>query len=161
MTKRAAKAKPFISDITNVRNRARMNIGDGNVTVTYIGDAKKTIAILQTVLATESVLRYTMHAIAAAGISSEGIKEELQEHADEEREHMHTVAERIKQLGGTPIFNPKGLETRLASQYGTAEILVRSHDQYNARGNSSGGRRTRSDMHDLLVANQGTPMLRD
>jgi bacterioferritin len=61
--------KPFLSDIKTLRRRARKNIGDGNVNK---GNAKKTIAILQTVLATEIVfvLRYTIHAVAAAGISS-------------------------------------------------------------------------------------------
>lgn len=46
---------------------------------------KKAIAILQTVLATEivCVLRYTMHAVAAAGISSDGVKDEFNEHAKE------------------------------------------------------------------------------
>ena len=190
MAKRAAKSKPFISDITTLRNRARKNIGDGNITFTYTGDSKKTIAILQTVLATEivCVLRYTMHAIAAAGISSEGVKEEFQEHADEEREHMHSVAERINQLGGTPNFDPKGLETRSASQYGNAETLIEmikqnliaeriAVDHYRELIRYFGDddpttkhmlqrilaveEEHTDDMHDLLVAHQGKPMLGD
>ena len=42
------------------------------MTPSYEGDVRKTIEILQAVLATEivCVLRYTMHAIAATGISS-------------------------------------------------------------------------------------------
>ncbi|MEO9189594.1 MAG: ferritin-like domain-containing protein [Acetobacteraceae bacterium] len=62
---------------------------------------KQTIAILQTVLATEivCVLRYTLHSIAATGISSEGVKAEFAEHAGEEQKHMNAVAERINQLG--------------------------------------------------------------
>ena len=64
-----AKATPFVTDVKTLRDRARANIGSGNVTFTYEGDAKKTIEILQSVLATElvCVLRYTMHAVAAAG----------------------------------------------------------------------------------------------
>ena len=56
--------------------------------------------ILQSVLATEivCVLRYTMHAVTATGISSEGIKAEFAQHATEEQAHMMSVAERIDQL---------------------------------------------------------------
>ena len=88
--------------------------------------SSKTIEILQSVLATEivCVLRYTMHAIAATGISSEGVKAEFAEHAKDEQEHAMEVAERINQLGGKPNFNPEGLASRSASQYGKAENLV-------------------------------------
>jgi bacterioferritin len=40
---------------------------------------------------------YTMHAIAATGISSEGVKTEFEQHAKEEHERMTAVAERIDQ----------------------------------------------------------------
>lgn len=189
MAKRASKPEPFISDIKTLRARARKNIGDGNVTSTYEGDVKKTIAILQTVLATEivCVLRYTAHATAAAGISSEGVKEEFQEHADEEREHMQKVADRINQLGGTPDLNPKGLSNRSATEYGEAETLVDmikenliaeriAVDHYRELiryfGNHDPATRTMmegilvveeehaDDMHDLLVSHEGKPMLK-
>jgi bacterioferritin len=183
-------SQPFLSDVKTLRERARRNIGTGNVTFTYGGDAKKTIEILQSVLATEivCVLRYSMHAVAAAGISSEGVKAEFQQHADEERAHMMSVAERINQLGGTPNFDPKGLETRSASEYGTAETLVDmikenliaeriAVDHYRELiryfGDSDPTTKKMleailaveeehtNDMHDLLVAHQGTPTLED
>ena len=71
--------KPFLSDVETLRDRARKSLSQGAVTPAYQGDVKKTIEILQTVLATEivCVLRYTQHSIAAAGISSEGIKKGL------------------------------------------------------------------------------------
>ena len=77
-------------------------------------------------LATElvCVLRYTMHAVAATGISSEGVKAEFDEHARDESEHARAVAERINQLGGKPDYNPKGLASRSASQFGDADNLV-------------------------------------
>src|ERR1039457_5205068 len=108
---------PFLTDITTLRERARRNIGDGGLTHSYEGDPKKAIAILQTVLATEivCVLRYTMHAVAATGISSDAVKEAFDKHAKEETEHARAVAERINQLGGKPDFNPTGLESRAAS----------------------------------------------
>ncbi len=186
--KETTSSQPFLSDIKTLRERARKNIGSGNVTFTYEGDAKKTIEILQSVLATEivCVLRYTMHAVTAAGIASESVKAEFQQHADEERAHMLSVAERINQLGGTPNFDPKGLETRSASEYGSAETLIDmirenliaeriavDHYRELIRYFGDADPTTRhmlvgilaveeehaNDMHDLLVAHQGHPML--
>src|ERR1700749_2961290 len=99
-------AQPFLTDVTELRSRARASIDKGPLTPDYQGDVKQTIEILQSVLATEivCVLRYTMNAISAAGISSDSVKDEFDEHAKEEREHMRQVAERINQLGGTPNF---------------------------------------------------------
>src|ERR1700737_4056643 len=119
-------SKPFLTDIKTLRERARRNIASGGVTLHYKGDVKKTIEILQSVLATEivCVLRYTMHAIAAQGISSEGVKDEFEQHAKEEQGHMREVAERINQLGGTPNFSPEGLLSRSASEYSVGANLV-------------------------------------
>jgi bacterioferritin len=87
---------------------------------------KQTIEILQSVLATEivSVLRYTMNAIVATGLSSDSVKAEFEEHAAEEQQHARQIAERINQLGGTPDFSPEGLATRSASQYSIGANLV-------------------------------------
>ena len=117
--KKSANQKPFLSDVKTLRERARQNLSDGAITKTYGGDVKKTIEILQSVLATElvCVLRYTMHSITATGMMSEAIKAEFAEHAKEEQAHAMSVAERIDQLGGKPNFNPEGLATRSASQY--------------------------------------------
>jgi bacterioferritin len=119
-------SKPFLSDVLTLRNRARKNLTEGVVTQTYGGDVKRTIEILQSVLATEivCVLRYTMHAVTATGIASEAIKAEFAQHAKEEQAHMMAVAERIDQLGGKPNFNPEGLATRSTSQYAEGEDLV-------------------------------------
>ena len=182
-------SQPFLTDVKTLRERARKNIATGGVTFTYQGDVKKTIEILQAVLATEivCVLRYTMHAVAATGISSEGVKAEFAQHAKEETEHMHQVAERINQLGGIPDFNPTGLASRAASEYGgnkenliemikenlIAERIAVDHYRELIRyfGNDDPGTRTMlegilaveeehaNDMHDLLVAHEGRPML--
>jgi bacterioferritin len=119
-------SKPFVSDIPELRRRAREHIEDGAVTDNYGGDAKASVEILQTALASEivCVLRYTMHAITASGLASDGPKEEFAEHAAQEQEHMMQLAERINQLGGTPNFNPEGLAKRSASEYGKAETVV-------------------------------------
>jgi bacterioferritin len=180
--------KPFLSDVKTLRDRARKNIAEGAVTATYKGDPKQTVEILQSVLATEIVciLRYTMHAVTATGIASESVKAEFLEHAKEEQEHMMAIAERINQLGGEPNFNPEGLASRSASQYSggpglvdmikenlIAERIAVDHYRELIRyfGDDDPGTRTMlqhilvveeehaNDMHDLLVAHEGRPML--
>ena len=99
---------------------------------------------------------------------------------------MNQVAERINQLGGKPDFNPTGLATRAVSEYGTAGNLIEmikenliaeriAVDHYRELiryfGNDDPGTRSlmegiltveeehANDMHDLLVAHEGSPML--
>ncbi|HZC18064.1 MAG TPA: ferritin-like domain-containing protein [Caulobacteraceae bacterium] len=117
---------PFLSDVKTLRDRARKNIADGPVNDSYVGDVKKTIEILQGVLATElvCVLRYTQHSIMASGLASESVKAEFATHAKEEQGHAMSVAERINQLGGDPDFNPQTLTGRSASEYQTGKDLV-------------------------------------
>jgi bacterioferritin len=185
----ASSQKPFLSDIETLRDRARKSLSQGAVTPAYRGDVKKTIEILQAVLATEivCVLRYTQHSIVAAGISSEAIKKEFATHAREEQAHMMSIAKRINQLGGTPDFNPELLTSRSASQYSEGETLVDmlrenlvaeriavEHYRELIRYFGDDDSTTRvmlegilgveeehaSDMHDLLVAHEGKPLLR-
>src|SRR5664279_5858945 len=126
MNSASKTAQPFLTDVKELRRRARQHLESGNITETYGGDVNAAIEILQNVLATEivCVLRYTMHSIAATGIASEGVKDEFAQHAKEEQEHMSAVAERINQLGGKPDFNPEGLASRSASQYAEGDNLV-------------------------------------
>ena len=126
MATQTSNGKPFLSDVKTLRERARKNMESGAVTSSYEGDVGRTIDILQSVLATEivCVLRYTMHAVTATGIASEGVKSEFSEHAKEEAGHVNAVAERINQLGGKPNFNPEGLASRAASEYGSADELL-------------------------------------
>lgn len=178
----------FVTDIKMLRERARVNLNDGAVTPSYGEDPQATIEILQSVLATElvCVLRYTMNAIAANGISSEGVKKEFDEHATEEWVHARQVAERINQLGGTPDFNPTGLAGRSASEYSKSDNLVEmikenlvaeriacEHYRDLIRHFADKDPTTRimleqilvkeeehaNDMRDLLVAHEGKPML--
>ena len=126
LTPATGKAQPFLSDVKTLREQARKHLERGAVTGSYGGDVKKTIEILQAVLATElvCVLRYTQHAIVATGIASEGVRAEFAEHAREEQEHAMQVAERINQLGGAPDFNPSTLTGRAAAEYQTSDDLV-------------------------------------
>jgi bacterioferritin len=183
-----AVSQPFVSDIKELRRRAREQIERGAVTENYGGDVEQTIDLLQTALATEivCVLRYTMHNIAAVGIDSESVKEEFAEHARDEREHMEKIANRINQLGGTPNLDPEGLQTRSATEYGHAQKLIdmikenlvaeriaveHYRDLIRFFGDKDPTTRIMlegilaqeedhaNDMHDLLVAHEGKPFL--
>ncbi len=178
----------FLTDVKTLRERARQSIDDGPVTPTYQGDVDTAIELLQTVVATEivCVLRYQMHAIAADGITSKSVAAEFEEHAESERQHAKMAAERIDQLGGTPNFDPEGLASRAATEYGQggnlvqmikdnliAERLVIEHYRELIRYFGDKDPTTRimlekiladeeehaSDMHDLLVSHEGQPFL--
>jgi bacterioferritin len=120
------ETRPFLTDVRTLRERARQAMDKGPISDTYIGDAARTIEILQGVLATElvCVLRYSQHAIVATGLASEAVKNEFAAHAREEQDHAMQVAERINQLGGAPDFNPDSLTRRSASEYATNDDLV-------------------------------------
>jgi bacterioferritin len=51
--------------------------------------------------------QYWLGAKLAAGMCREDVQEELEEHAKEEFGHAGLLADRIIQLGGTPILEPK------------------------------------------------------
>ena len=116
----------FVRDIEEIRQRAIRKMEDGAVTESYQGDVNKTITILNEALATEivCVLRYMHHYFMATGVSARSVAREFKEHADDEREHADSLAERIQQLGGKPDFNPKGLLERSISHYVEGETLA-------------------------------------
>ena len=184
----AQKTKPFLSDVKELRRRARVSMERGAVTSSYGLDPGAAIEVLQSALATEivCVLRYTAHAVSAVGINSAEAKAEFLEHAKDETEHMNRIAERIDELGGTPNLNPEGLLTRAHSQYSDPRELVEmikenlvaeriAIESYTEMVRWFGDKdvKTRvmlenilakeeehaSDMHDLLVAREGRPML--
>jgi bacterioferritin len=108
-----------ITQIHELRERARRQITEGAVTEDYKLDRKQVIAILNEALATEivCVLRYRFHHFMASGIHSQAVKQEFLEHANEEQEHADQLAERIKQLGGKPEMNPAILTSKSHSEY--------------------------------------------
>jgi bacterioferritin len=177
----------FLRDIEMLRAQAQKSLQDGAVTSDY-RDAAQSIDLLQSALATEivCVLRYTMNSISVAGISSKSVGEEFAEHANDEREHMMMIAERIDQLGGDPDFDPKNLASRSATEYGSGGTLVEMvkanlvaeriaiehyrdlikyfHDKDPTTRHMmekilADEEDHATDMHDLLVAHQGQPML--
>ena len=120
------KPTPFLTDIQEIRRRAREHVEKGAVTSAYKGDVDTAIKLLNEALATEivCVLRYRRHHFMAAGIHYQAIADEFMKHSQEEQGHADQIADRIRQLGGAPNFNPEGLLTRSHAQYQEGESLV-------------------------------------
>jgi bacterioferritin len=177
----------FLRDVQMLREQAKSSLDDGAVTSDY-ENAERSIELLQSALATEivCVLRYTMNSISVAGIASKSVGEEFAEHAKDEREHMQMIAERIDQLGGEPNFDPEGLASRSATEYGggnliemvkgnlIAERIAIEHYRDLIKYFGENDPTTRhmmekiladeedhaTDMHDLLESHEGQPFLK-
>jgi len=119
-------AGEFLSDVKELRRRAREHMDEGAVTDGHQVDRKVLIRFLNTGLATElvCVLRYRRHHFMAAGIHAQAVAEEFMKHAIEEQSHADMLAKRIVQLGGEPDFSPEGLATRSHSEYVEGGDLV-------------------------------------
>ena len=120
------KATPFLTDIKELQRRAREHVEKGAVTPAYRGDVQTAVKLLNEALATEivCVLRYRRHHYMATGIHSQAVADEFLEHSQEEQAHADRIAERIRQLGGAPDFNPEGLLTRSHAQYAEGNSLL-------------------------------------
>jgi bacterioferritin len=119
-------ATPFLSDVTTLRARARMEIDKGPVTAAYGADLTRVLQVLNDALATEivCVLRYKAHYYGAKGLNAEPVAAEFLEHAAEEQVHADRLADRIDQLGGTPEMNPNTLMSRSQTEYNTPDALL-------------------------------------
>jgi bacterioferritin len=182
------RAGKFVADMKEIRRRAREHLAEGAITQNYKGKVEESIAILNHAVATEIVciLRYKFHAVCAAGLASEAVKEEFAQHAKEEEQHLDLLTERINQLGGRPNLNPEGVASRAASEYVEGDNLVEMikedlvaervaietyRDMVRHFGDNDPTTRVvlerilaqeeehANDMHDLLVSHEGRPML--
>jgi bacterioferritin len=115
-----------ITDLEEIRRRAREHIERGAVTEHYQADRETVLKLLNESLATELVctLRYKRHYFMAVGIHSKPVAQEFMEHANEEAVHADQIAARIVQLGGEPNFNPEGLTSRSHSDYAEGGSLL-------------------------------------
>ncbi len=109
----------FLSDIQELRRRAREHIEAGAVTSAYKADRQTVIKLLNEALATEivCVLRYKRHYYMAQGLTSKSVAQEFLEHANDEQLHADSIAQRITQLDGEPNFDPEGLASRSHAEY--------------------------------------------
>jgi len=120
------KKRPSITDVAELRRRARSNVEDGAVTEGYRADRETVIKLLNESLATElvCVLRYKRHYYMASGIHAQTAATEFLEHATMEQSHADRVAERIIQLGGAPDLNPDTLTSRSHAEYVEGSTLA-------------------------------------
>ena len=126
-----AKAKtgakrPFLTDVKELRRRARKHIEKGAVTEGYKLNRETAVRVLNEALATEivCVLRYRRHYFMASGIHAKAVADEFLAHANEEQGHADEISHRITQLDGEPNLNPEGLLTRSHSEYVEGDSLV-------------------------------------
>lgn len=72
-------------------------------------DVNNLIEVLNKALADEwlAYYQYWIGAKVVKGIKREAIVSELEEHANEELKHANMLADRILQLGGTPVLKPE------------------------------------------------------
>jgi bacterioferritin len=119
-------AGEFVTDVKEIRRRARAHMEQGPVTAGYKADRDTAVRRLNEALATEivCVLRYKRHYYMASGIHARGVAAEFAEHAAEEQAHADQIAERITQLGGEPDFDPDGLAARSHSEYVPSDDLI-------------------------------------
>ena len=184
----AMAKKNLTSSVAKLRARARVHLTDGAMTSNYRGVVATAIKMLNDALATEltCVLRYRFHYVAALGIDSEAVKAEFLQHSNEEQAHADRIAERINQLGGEANFDPATFAARSATEYRQgknlvdmvredliAERIAVEHYRELVRYFGEKDPTTRrmledilaqeeehaNDMHDLLVAHQGSPPL--
>ena len=120
------KESGFVTDVKEIRKRARQHIEEGAVTPGYGADRETVVKLLNEALATEIVctLRYRRHYFMANGIHSQAVAQEFLEHANEEQQHADQIAERITQLGGEPDLNPATLTTRSHAEYVEGDSLI-------------------------------------
>lgn len=120
-----AEGPAGMTSVATLRENARKNIDQGAITKTYSADKEAVIKLLNDALATEyvCVLRYMRHYFMASGMLADSVKAEFLEHAKQEQEHAHKIAERIVQLGGEPDLNPDTLTRRSHAEYKEGEDL--------------------------------------
>src|SRR5918911_1017011 len=106
--------------MANQRNSAgevQQAIRQGPITKEYKADPQRIVQALNGLRSTEitSYLQYMQHQYMAVSLLSPGLKAEFQAHATQELDHANRLAERIQQLGGVPIYDPKEIAAKSAN----------------------------------------------
>lgn len=101
----------------NTPGEVQQAIRQGAVTREYRADTQRVVQALNGLRSTEvmSYLQYMQHQYMAVSLLSPGLKAEFQAHATQELDHANRLAERIQQLGGVPIYDPKEIAAKAAN----------------------------------------------
>jgi bacterioferritin len=88
----------------------------GAITREYKADVEHIIQALNSLRSTEimSYLQYMQHQYMAVSLLSPGMKTEFEAHATQELDHANRLADRVQQLGGVPIYDPKEISSKAA-----------------------------------------------
>jgi bacterioferritin len=92
-------------------------IKQGAITREYKADTKHVIQALNGLRSTEimSYLQYMQHQYMAVSLLSPSMKTEFDSHATQELDHANRLADRVQQLGGVPIYDPKEIASKAAN----------------------------------------------
>ena len=101
----------------NSPGEVQQAIRQGAVTREYQADAPRIVQALNGLRSTEimSYLQYMQHQYMAVSLLSPSLKTEFQAHATQELDHADRLADRIQQLGGVPIYEPKEIAAKAAN----------------------------------------------
>jgi bacterioferritin len=92
-------------------------IKQGALTREYRADVGHVVRALNSLRSTEimSYLQYMQHQYMAVSLLSPGMKTEFAAHATQELDHANRLADRVQQLGGVPIYDPKEISSKAAN----------------------------------------------
>ena len=92
-------------------------IKQGAITREYKADVGHVVRALNSLRSTEimSYLQYMQHQYMAVSLLSPGMKTEFAAHATQELDHANRLADRVQQLGGVPIYDPKEISSKAAN----------------------------------------------
>jgi bacterioferritin len=116
----------FLSEVKKIESAVRETLEDGAVTPYYSLDRAEVYKLLNAAIASEiiCVLRYQQHYYMTTSIYQEQLQQLFKEHWQEEQSHLERIAERLKQLGGVPNFNPEGITARAFSHFQSGHTLA-------------------------------------
>jgi len=89
----------------------------GPITREYKADMEHVVRALNSLRSTKimSYLQYMQHQYMAVSLLSPGMKTEFAAHATQELDHANRLADRVQQLGGVPIYDPKEISSKAAN----------------------------------------------
>jgi bacterioferritin len=106
-----------MSNQKNSVGEVQQAIKQGAITREYRADTQRMVQALNRLRSTEimSYLQYMQHQYMAVSLLSPGLKTEFETHATQELDHANRLAERIQQLGGVPVYDPKEISAKAAA----------------------------------------------
>ena len=99
---------PFLSEVAEIRRRARGHINGGGATAGQGADRGAVLRLLNAALATELICagRYRHYCVSRTGALADALRTEFGKRALEEQTHAQQIAARIVELGGEPDPEP-------------------------------------------------------